>query len=120
LIVAALVLGACGDDNGAAKDSEPPQTQPRVLGGQILAPGNLEVFCQTSRDLRVALRSQPVDVDRLDALLTAYIMSAPPQVQPQVANVASLFIFRTAKPTLGEDVQTIRRFRARRCAPEAP
>lgn len=119
LIVAGLALAACGDGNGAASDGEPPQTLPRVLGGQIPAPGNLEVFCQTSRSLRVALRAQPVDVDLLESLLTEYVTSAPGQVQPQVANVAALFIFRSAKPSLGEDIQAIRAFKAENCPPEA-
>jgi hypothetical protein len=119
LLVAALVVGACGGDNDAA-DEGPPSTQPRVLGGQIPAPDRLTLFCQASRNLTATLRAQPIDSDQLGEQLGAYLASAPDEVKPQVENVVGLFIYRTLTPTLGQDAQAIRRFKAENCAQAIP
>jgi hypothetical protein len=113
LIAVVLAAGGCGDD-GAARDSEPPATQPRVLGGQTSPQGKLTLFCQVSRDLRATLRAKPVDIDRLGDLLGAYLTSAPDEVQPRVESVIGSFVFRAPPPA--EDVKAVRAFKAKHCA----
>jgi hypothetical protein len=117
LVAVGILLGACGGDENAAEEGG--RTPPRVLGEQTPAGGNLEVFCQTSQELREVASVKPLDVERFGSLFVDYVTAAPEQVQKPLRSVVALLVFRTPVPTLGADIQAIRSFKAEHCPGEA-
>jgi hypothetical protein len=116
-IVTGLILAGCGRGVGGGG----ADTRAQVLGDTVTQDaGDLEAFCLTSRALRNVLLIQPFDEDALGSLLDTYVNSAPPEIRNQVAAVVTVFVFPPGKPTVHEDVETIRAFKATNCSPTLP
>ena len=115
-VMAALMLTACGEDN-RGQGAGGATTTAKVLGTVVTQnPGDVKTFCQTSQGIRAAVKVRPIDLDALVTLFQSYVDSAPAEIEAQVSSVVGVFVFRNARPTLGEDFAAIRAFKAKNCA----